>query len=89
MVHSSAIGKLFYSSIVRLGIPTVHLVTFIRFLFSLRHAIRDMAVRGAPAIAIAGALALAVELVKKQATFTSADAALQHITERLEYLVSR
>ena len=52
---------------------------------------QDMAVRGAPAIAIAAALALAVELVNGGggAQFSSAQAAYIHITEQLDYLVTR
>ncbi len=52
---------------------------------------QDMAVRGAPAIAIAAALALAAELVNQGggAQFESAQAAYQKITEQLEYLVTR
>lgn len=52
------------------------------------HAIRDMVVRGAPAIAIAAALALAAE-VYNSGTFngTSNNAAL-FIAEKLDYLVS-
>ena len=47
-----------------------------------------MVVRGAPAIAIAAALALAVELDKKVPDGTPTEAA-QLITDRLDYLVSR
>ena len=47
-----------------------------------------MVVRGAPAIAIAAALALAVELDKKVPGGTPTEAA-QFIADRLEYLVSR
>eukprot|EP00270_Netrium_digitus_P009914 TRINITY_DN3048_c0_g1_i1.p1 TRINITY_DN3048_c0_g1~~TRINITY_DN3048_c0_g1_i1.p1 ORF type:complete len:799 (-),score=259.48 TRINITY_DN3048_c0_g1_i1:39-2378(-) len=47
-----------------------------------------MVVRGAPAIAIAAALALAVEVVKKQQEFTTADAAGSFISEKLDFLVS-
>lgn len=51
-------------------------------------AIRDMVVRGAPAIAVSGALSLAVELLK-MGTFdgTPQDAA-SFIAKKLEYLVS-
>ena len=45
--------------------------------------------RGAPAIAIAAALALAVELRNSEGDFDSADAAARHVQERLEYLVTR
>ena len=53
--------------------------------------IQDMAVRGAPAIAIAGALALAVELQNNGAgsQFSSAQDAAQWIEEKLDYLVTR
>ncbi len=54
-------------------------------------AIKDMAVRGAPAIAIAAALALAADLVAAGSgrQFSSAEAAAQHIKEQLDYLVTR
>ena len=54
-------------------------------------AIKDMAVRGAPAIAIAAALALAADLIASGAgrQFASADAAAQHIKKQLDYLVTR
>ncbi|CAI5529016.1 unnamed protein product [Closterium sp. Naga37s-1] len=58
-----------------------------KVLQAIRHAIKDMVVRGAPAIAIAAALALAVE-VHQHSVFESADAAVKHITDRLDYLVS-
>ena len=45
-------------------------------------------VRGAPAIAIAAALALAVELAQKPPSGSATEAA-QVIAERLDYLVSR
>lgn len=53
--------------------------------------IRQMAVRGAPAIAIAGVLALAVELHSSGITagFDSATAAAEGISCRLDYLVTR
>ncbi|CAL8462461.1 g1994 [Coccomyxa elongata] len=53
-------------------------------------AIKDMAVRGAPAIAIAAALALAVDLVNQGggAQFSSAQGAYKYITEQLDYLVT-
>ncbi|CAN6381091.1 unnamed protein product [Urochloa humidicola] len=51
------------------------------------NAIRDMVVRGAPAIAIAAALALAVEVSKLDFTGTPAEAAL-FVSKKLEYLVS-
>ena len=52
---------------------------------------QDMAVRGAPAIAIAAALALAVELVNQGGgtQFESAQAAYDNITKQLQYLVTR
>lgn len=54
-------------------------------------AIKDMVVRGAPAIAIAAALALAAQLVASDAghQFSSAKEAAQHVKEELEYLVTR
>uniref|UniRef100_A0A0D9V0G1 Methylthioribose-1-phosphate isomerase n=1 Tax=Leersia perrieri TaxID=77586 RepID=A0A0D9V0G1_9ORYZ len=51
------------------------------------NAIRDMVVRGAPAIAIAAALALAVEVSGLDFTGTPAEAAA-FVSEKLEYLVS-
>lgn len=53
--------------------------------------IRDMAVRGAPAIAVAGVLALAVELHAGGggAQFASADEAARHVQARMDYLVTR
>ena len=57
-------------------------------MYLCRTAIQDMVVRGAPAIAIAAALALAVELANNVPHGTPADAA-QLIADRLEYLVSR
>ena len=54
-------------------------------------AIKDMVVRGAPAIAIAAALALAADLVASGAgrQFYSAEAAAQHIKKDLDYLMTR
>jgi methylthioribose-1-phosphate isomerase len=53
--------------------------------------IRDMAVRGAPAIAVAGVLALAVELHNAGAgdQFASPEEAATRIRDRMEYLVTR
>ncbi|TVU25836.1 hypothetical protein EJB05_28346 [Eragrostis curvula] len=51
------------------------------------NAIRDMVVRGAPAIAIAAALALAVEISDLDFTGTPAEAA-SFVSKKLEYLVS-
>lgn len=53
--------------------------------------IKEMAVRGAPAIAIAGFLALAVELhnAGAGAQFTDASHASRAIQEKSEYLVTR
>ena len=51
-------------------------------------AIKDMAVRGAPAIAIAAALSLAVDLSQHR-SWESGAAAVQHIREKLDYLVTR
>ncbi|MFQ6650943.1 hypothetical protein Gotur_023305 [Gossypium turneri] len=56
---------------------------------SLQNAIRDMVVRGAPAIAIAAALSLAVEVANlKDFNGGSKDAA-SFLESKLEYLVSR
>lgn len=54
-------------------------------------AIKDMVVRGAPAIAIAAALALAAQLVASDAglQFSSAKEAAEHVKEELRYLVTR
>ena len=53
--------------------------------------LQDMAVRGAPAIAISAALALAVELVNKGggSQFSSAMEAQNAIDAKLDYLVTR
>ncbi|XP_037429682.1 methylthioribose-1-phosphate isomerase-like [Triticum dicoccoides] len=51
------------------------------------NAIRDMVVRGAPAIAIAAALSLAVEVNDHDFTGTPVEAAL-FVSKKLEYLVS-
>ena len=53
--------------------------------------IRDMAVRGAPAIAVAGILALAVQLHNEGAgeQFASAANAVAKIRAMLDYLVTR
>lgn len=51
------------------------------------HAIRDMVVRGAPAIAIAAALSLAVELHLHPPFENTADVTL-YVQKRLQYLVS-
>lgn len=52
---------------------------------------QEMAVRGAPAIAIAGALALVVDLINKGSgmQFETAEAARDRIIEQAEYLVIR
>ena len=54
-------------------------------------AIRDMTVRGAPAIAIAAALSMAVDLTAGGggAQFADAAAAQQYIAAKLEYLNTR
>lgn len=54
-------------------------------------AIKDMVVRGAPAIAIAAALALAAQLVASEAglQISSAKEAAKHVKEELKYLVTR
>lgn len=54
--------------------------------------IRDMVVRGAPAIGVAGALALAADLVANQASgaaFGSVGQAVAYIRDTLNYLVTR
>jgi len=52
---------------------------------------QDMAVRGAPAIAIAGALSLAVDLHNrgKGEQFTSARDAQSYVDQQMTYLVTR
>ncbi|KAK9237901.1 hypothetical protein V1525DRAFT_432376 [Lipomyces kononenkoae] len=50
------------------------------------NAIKSMTVRGAPAIAIVAALALAVELANRE--FESADEVRSFVSEKLEYLVT-
>lgn len=53
------------------------------------HAIKDMKVRGAPAIAIVGCLSLAVELTSGAAGVSpSKGELLQFVTDKLNYLVS-
>ena len=49
-------------------------------------AIKTMKVRGAPAIAVVGALTLAVDMSPR--TFDNADLLLKYVTESLDYLVS-
>ncbi|XP_031501369.1 methylthioribose-1-phosphate isomerase-like isoform X4 [Nymphaea colorata] len=51
-------------------------------------AIRDMVVRGAPAIAIAAALSLAVEVSNLRSFSGSSAEAVSYLIEKLEYLVS-
>ncbi|KAF3439704.1 hypothetical protein FNV43_RR17982 [Rhamnella rubrinervis] len=52
------------------------------------HAIKDMVVRGAPAIAIAAALSLAVEVFNLENFDGTSDDAVSYLTMKLEYLVS-
>lgn len=54
-------------------------------------AIREMAVRGAPAIGVSAALGLAIELHNggSGSQFGSASEAVDHIGARLDYLVTR
>ena len=55
-----------------------------------RTAISDMVVRGAPAIAMAAALSLAVEVESlKPATSETGQEAVAFLKNRLDYLVSR
>ncbi|KAI8018741.1 Methylthioribose-1-phosphate isomerase [Camellia lanceoleosa] len=51
-------------------------------------AIRDMVVRGAPAIAVAGALSLAVEVFNLETFNGTSDGAASFVANKLEYLVS-
>lgn len=53
--------------------------------------IKDMVVRGAPAIGVTGALALAVDLVAKGAgsQFSSVDDTVKGINATLDFLVTR
>ncbi|GAB2297164.1 hypothetical protein Dimus_031276 [Dionaea muscipula] len=51
-------------------------------------AIRDMVVRGAPAIAIAAALSLAVEVFNLESFHGTPDNATSFLVQKLEYLVS-
>lgn len=50
---------------------------------------QDMVVRGAPALAVAAALALAVETAAKVAQFADAAATAAHVRERAAYLETR
>ena len=53
------------------------------------HAIRDMRVRGAPAIAMVGILSLAVEIVKQsKSQISTAEEAVPFIHEKLDYIVT-
>jgi methylthioribose-1-phosphate isomerase len=55
------------------------------------HHIKDMVVRGAPAIGVTGALSLAVELINKKhggKDFADVPSAVAFVEERLTYLVS-
>ncbi|XP_057851662.2 methylthioribose-1-phosphate isomerase [Cryptomeria japonica] len=52
------------------------------------HAIQDMVVRGAPAIAISAALSLAVEVINLGSVDWKVDDAIAFLQKRLEYLVS-
>lgn len=54
-----------------------------------RHAIKDMVVRGAPAIAIAAALSLAVEVFNLDAFDGTSEEAVSFLSMKLDYLVSR
>ena len=56
------------------------------------HAIKDMAVRGAPAIAVSAALCLAVDLARKTERghqFHGPQEAAEYIEDQLKYLVTR
>ncbi|KAJ9687909.1 hypothetical protein PVL29_013906 [Vitis rotundifolia] len=52
------------------------------------HAIRDMVVRGAPAIAIAAALSLAVEVSNLEGFIGTSDDAASFLNSKLDYLVT-
>ena len=52
------------------------------------HAIKDMRVRGAPAIAIVAALSLAVELLNKKNSHGTGHETKDYIVKRLDYLVT-
>lgn len=54
-----------------------------------RFAIKDMVVRGAPAIAISAALALAVEVFNMEDFRGTSDEAVSFLFSKLDYLVSR
>ena len=64
-------------------------IIFLFFIFCIRVAIRDMVVRGAPAIAIAAALSLAVEVSNLKDFSGTSDDAASFLGKKLEYLVSR
>lgn len=55
----------------------------------IRSAIQEMVVRGAPAIAIAAALSLAVEVFNFNAFDGSSADAVASLHKKLDYLVSR
>lgn len=78
---------LFFIIIIFLPLDMINSLSFMFTM--LRSAIREMVVRGAPAIAIAAALSLAAEVFNLNAfSGTSADAAA-FLGNKLEYLVSR
>lgn len=52
-------------------------------------AIRDMVVRGAPALAVAAALSLAREACDENREFSSAEEAASYFVERAAYLETR
>ena len=52
------------------------------------HAIRDMVVRGAPTIAIATALSLAVEVSDLEGLYGTSDDAASFLNSKLDYLVT-
>lgn len=62
--------------------------TFANVLFC-RNAIRDMVVRGAPAIAISAALSLAVEAFNLESFDGTSREAASFLVKKMEYLVSR
>lgn len=53
-----------------------------------RKCINEMAVRGAPAIGITGALSLATDLLKHQASLATANDVCAHALSKADYLVT-
>ena len=68
-------------------LPTVTTYVTVSTLQECHAAIKDMVVRGAPAIAIAAALALANDV--QRITHDSGQAALEYVVQSADYLTSR